>query len=99
MGLTNSDLTSIKQNKNVKHAVASHMVTLQKSRNQVVSVYNYQKQTKLDKLKLVSGKLPVKNNQIVLDNKAKKMATSLETLIGYRKIRISTGVVLKLSVL
>mgnify|MGYP003365200392 CR=1 FL=1 len=72
MGLTNSDLTSIKQNKNVKHAVASHMVTLQKSRNQVVSVYSYQKQTKLDKLKLVSGKLPVKNNQIVLDNKAKE---------------------------
>lgn len=57
MGLTNRDLTSIKQNKQVKTALPIHMVTLQKSRSQIVSVYGYQKQAKLDQLKLVSGKI------------------------------------------
>lgn len=72
MGLTNSDLTSIKQNKQVKQAMPVHMTTLQKRRNQIVSVYGYQNGSKLDRLKLVSGKLPTKNNQIVLDKKAKQ---------------------------
>ncbi|GEN94522.1 FtsX-like permease family protein [Pediococcus ethanolidurans] len=72
MGLTNRDLTSIKQNKQVKTALPIHMVTLQKSRSQIVSVYGYQKQAKLDQLKLVSGKLPTQANQLVLDIKAKE---------------------------
>lgn len=72
MGLTNRDLTSIKQTKQVKTAMPFHMTTLQKSRSQIVSVYGYQKQASLDQLKLVSGKLPRRANEMVLDHKAKE---------------------------
>ncbi|WP_412989420.1 FtsX-like permease family protein [Pediococcus siamensis] len=72
MGLTNRDLSSIKQVSQVKQAMPVHMTTLQKSRNQIVSVYGYQNHPALDRLKVVSGHLPQKANQIVLDKKAKQ---------------------------
>ncbi|OFA10260.1 outer membrane-specific lipoprotein transporter subunit LolE [Lentilactobacillus sunkii] len=71
LGLTNKDLKLVKSDDNVQTAEASHMVTIKKSQNQVVQVYSYSKAAKLNKLKVVSGHLPTKNNQIVLDAKAK----------------------------
>jgi len=71
MGLTDTDLSKIKTSQSVKSADAIHMTTLKKNRDQVVSVYGYQKAAKLDKLKVVSGHLPRQGNQIVLDNIAK----------------------------
>ncbi len=70
LGLTNKDLSLIRNDKNVKTA-DYHMVTVKKSQNQVVQVYSYSKTAKLNRLKLVSGRLPVNENQIVLDDKAK----------------------------
>ena len=71
LGLTNKDLSLIRNDKNVKTAEPNHMVTVKKSQNQVVQVYSYSKTAKLNRLKLVSGRLPVNENQIVLDDKAK----------------------------
>lgn len=71
LGLTNKDLNLVRHDKNVQTVEPSHMVTMKKSQNQVVQVYSYLKAAKLNKLKVVSGKLPTGTNQIVLDAKAK----------------------------
>ncbi|GAA2984271.1 hypothetical protein [Lentilactobacillus parakefiri] len=71
LGLSNRDLSLIHADAQVQTAEPSHMVTVKKSPNQVVQVYSYVKSAKLNQLKLVSGHLPQKADQIVLDQKAK----------------------------
>ncbi|CAM3231075.1 ABC transporter permease [Lentilactobacillus buchneri] len=71
LGLNNRDLSLIRTDPKVQIAEPSHMVTVKKSPNQVVQVYSYAKSAKLNQLKLVSGHLPQKADQIVLDQKAK----------------------------
>ncbi|MGF2385357.1 FtsX-like permease family protein [Lentilactobacillus otakiensis] len=71
LGLTDKDLNLVRHDKNVQTVEPNHMVTVKKSQNQVVQVYSYSKAAKLNKLKVVSGKLPTKADQIVLDAKAK----------------------------
>lgn len=71
LGLSHRDLSLIRADSQVQTAEPSHMVTVKKSPNQVVQVYSYAKSAKLNQLKLVSGHLPQKADQIVLDQKAK----------------------------
>lgn len=71
MGLTKQDLNLVKQAPGVKTAEATHLVTVKKTQNEVVSVYSFSRTAKLNRLKLVSGHLPRNQHQIVLDQLAK----------------------------
>ncbi|MGM0239420.1 FtsX-like permease family protein [Enterococcus sp. AZ103] len=71
-GLTKTDVALTKKNKNIAAVEGRYFQDFSvEKENQVLRLYSYQKQDKINQLTLLEGKLPIKDNQIVLDEVAK----------------------------
>lgn len=71
-GLTEDDERLAKEIPNAEVESGHQLFYADSNKNQVVKLYSYDKQNKLNQLIVKSGHLPKKDNEIVLDEKAKE---------------------------
>lgn len=70
-GLTEEDLTQAKKLEGAKVELGYQFFYANPDKNEVVQVFSYNPQQKQNQLVVTEGRLPEKNNEIVLDTKAK----------------------------
>ncbi|WP_147533501.1 ABC transporter permease [Bacillus marasmi] len=76
MGLTEDDLQVLKEEKGLV-VEAGFQATLEKNKDEILQILSFSKDSDLNKLRVVEGKLPDSTNEIVLDVKAKELGYKL----------------------
>ncbi len=71
-GLTDKDLKLAQEIKGATVSTTKSEVVLEKESSEIIQVFDYTKDQKLNKPRLVSGKFPTKENEILLDELALK---------------------------